>query len=212
MRVRHMMNGWDSWLSWLPACFAVVLTLIGCGDSDPDQRYSKLAEQSLQQQAQQNEQLIEQSQQMGKVTQEFVEGEAAARKDLIEMQRELVEEHAKGRQEMVELQQETLARFDQERQNVDRQREDLTKERQQIAKERMTDSMAAAVVSSVGIILACSLPLLLAGYVLFVIRQRGQADDDALVVEVLVSEFTAERPRLLAQRESSPRLKDQRGE
>ena len=62
----------------------------------------------------------------------------------------------------------------------------------------MRVSVVAAVITQVGMIVACLLPLLLCAYLLFVMR--AGRDNDEAVTELLIEELVAERPRLLLPR------------
>lgn len=78
---------------------------------------------------------------------------------------------------------------------VGRQRDLLENERRDIAVQRHRDPIIAATIMDIGLVLACLLPLLLAGYVVHCLRDHGQSD--SLVAEVLVQEIVAEKPLLL---------------
>ena len=191
----------------------ILLLLIVIGCSPSDDRLVELGQQACDRQARQNQAIADQSQQITETTHQFVESSADARKDMIELQRELVEAEAEARSELVQIQQDLVDRDAQcrqeltelqrdsqssvqaERQSVDRQREDLANERRQIADERHRAPLVAAAISQVGLVLACLLPLVLCGYLLYVLRHSG--DDDAAVTEMLIEELVADRPRFL---------------
>ena len=191
----------------------ILLLLIVIGCSPSDDRLVELGQQACNRQARQNQAIADQSQQITETTHQFVESSADARKDMIELQRELVEAEAEARSELVQIQQDLVDRDAQcrqeltelqrdsqssvqaERQSVDRQREDLANERRQIADERRRAPIVAAAISQVGLVLACLLPLVLCGYLLYVLRHSG--DDDAAVTEMLIEELVADRPRFL---------------
>ena len=82
-----------------------------------------------------------------------------------------------------------------ERASLDRQREDMEQERRNIAAQRQRDPIVAQTISAVGLTLACLLPLLLAGYVVYSLN-RSSDDNDALS-ELLIMEMTADQPLLL---------------
>ena len=78
---------------------------------------------------------------------------------------------------------------------IDAGREQLEQERREIAQQRHRDPIVAATVQSIGLILACLLPLVVAVYV---IRQmRSDEPDDAALAQLLVQELSADQPRLL---------------
>jgi hypothetical protein len=196
-----------------PRLLMTLLLLIVIGCSPSDDRLVELGQQACDRQARHNQAIADQSQQTTETTHQFVESSADARKDMIELQRELVEAEAEARSELVQIQQDLVDRDAQcrqeltelqrdsqssaqaERQSVDRQREDLATERRQIADERQRAPIIAAAIAQVGLVLACLLPLVLCGYLLYVLRHSG--DDDAAVTEMLIEELVADRPRFL---------------
>ncbi len=189
-----------------------LILAIGCSPP-PDERLVELGQQACDRQAQQNQTIADQSRQVTETTHQFVESSGDARKEMIELQRELVEAEANARNELVRiqqdlvdrdaecrqelnaLQQETQSAIQVERQSLDRQREGLEAERRQVAGERQRAPIIAAAIAQVGLILACLLPLVLCGYLLYVLRHTG--DDDAAVTELLIQEIVADHPRFL---------------
>ena len=71
----------------------------------------------------------------------------------------------------------------------------MEQERRDIAAQRHRDPIVAQTISVVGLTLACLLPLLLAGYVIYALN-RSSDDNDALS-ELLIMEMTADQPLLL---------------
>ena len=209
-------------LRHLTLTIPLLLLIAGCGSPSPDDRLQKMAERSLDRQAEQNEIIAEQSREVTRNTGEMLDADAQARQDVIELQRELaeseavaraeliriqqdlVERDAQGRQELAELRRGTQTTVARERETIDRQREALADERRQIAKERQRAPVIAAAIAQFGLILACLAPLLLAAYLLHVLRHSS--DDDAAVTELLVGEIVADRPRLLPRPDSLPAL------
>ena len=162
-----------------PGVAMLTMTLLlaaGCADSG-DERFRQLAQQALYEQSEQNKRLAEQSKQIAEASRRLVEGDAAARKDLLAAQKQLTSE------------------LHTERASLDRQREDMEQERRNIAAQRHRDPLIAHTVSAVGLTLACLLPLLLAGYVIYALN-RSNDDNDALS-ELLIMEMTADQPLLL---------------
>lgn len=158
-----------------------LLGLIGC---DENERLAKYAQQSVEQQAKQNEQIARQSEAVAKQTQQIAE--AANR---------IVDADAQARLELVAAQRELHLQLQVERSSLDRQHEALDQERQRVAEARQREPIIAAAIQALTITLACLLPLLLCAYAL---RQlaRSQPDDEGLC-ELLVQELAAEEPRLL---------------
>jgi hypothetical protein len=148
----------------------------GCGET-PDDRLSRMAEESVATQARQNERMAEQSQEVAEASKRLVASDAEARREMIVAQKELQQG------------------LEDERASLDRQREDLEGERRDIAQQRRTDPIIAETIGAIGLILACLLPLLLAAYVL---RTLGRSiEGDAAVSELLIEELASDRPRLL---------------
>ncbi len=153
-----------------------LLLAAGCADSG-DERYRRLAQQALTEQAQQNKRLAEQSRQIAEASRRLVEGDAEARKDLLEAQKQLNRE------------------LHSERASLDRQREEMEQERRQIAKQRHRDPIVAQAIAAFGLTLACLLPLALAAYIIWAATRNG--DDSDALGELLVMEIAAEKPLLL---------------
>jgi hypothetical protein len=150
-------------------------TVVGC--STPDSRLSQLAQQAMNEQSQQNQSMADPSYK------------------LAEAAKELVARDAQARQELAEFQQELTMQVNQQQAAIDASRNRLEQERQEIALQRHRDPIIAAAIQDLGVVLACLLPLLIAG---LVVRQmRHQEPDHAAVAELLVSELTSDRPRLL---------------
>ena len=196
-----------------PQLLMILLLLIVIGCSPSDDRLVELGQQACDRQARQNETIADQNRQVAETTQQFVESSADARNDMIQLQRELAEAEAEARSELVRVQQDLVDRDAQcrqeltelqrqsqsavqiERQSIDRQREDLANQRRQLADERHRAPLVAAAIAQIGLLSACLLPLVLCGYLLYVLRHSG--DDDAAVTEMLIEELVADRPRFL---------------
>ncbi|NQT40155.1 MAG: hypothetical protein HQ581_21870 [Planctomycetes bacterium] len=202
---------------------AMVVATLGC---DSDHRVTEVATDAAQRQAEQNEIIATQAGQVTETTRQFVESSSDTRKDMLELHRQLVESEAKAREELLLIQQdlidrdaqcrqeldamrqETQAAMDNERRNVDRQRENLDAERKEIAGQKQRAPIIAAAIAQVGLILACLLPLVLCGYLLYVLRHPG--DNDAAVTELLIEEIVADRPRLLPAPGAMPAIAKER--
>jgi leucyl-tRNA synthetase len=178
-------------------------TVTGCAEP-PDKRLAEFAQQSVAQQARQNEQLVQQNQQVAEAARELVTADAHARQEAIQMQREVAQREAESRRELAALQREVQTAIQQDRQSLNRQHEDLEHERRQIAQQRQRDPILAAAISSAVLVLACLAPLLLCWYVLHVAGRSSP--DDAAVSELLIQELAGEQPRLLPRLSSPPAL------
>lgn len=160
---------------FVPIVAALILTVIGC---DENARLAEMAERHLDRQAEQNRQMAELHRQVADGSRELVAADAKAREELAALQREVQTERAE----------------------TGRQRDELERERRSLAAERRQDPIIAAAITSVGLVLACLLPLLLGWHLL-----RAPANDaDRLIAEVLVEDLVSEHP-LLTRASASPR-------
>jgi hypothetical protein len=152
--------------------------LAGCGDSS-DKRLLNLAQQSLAQQARQSEQLAQQSQRIADTARQLVAADAKARQELLAG--------------LTKLQQQIQA----ERAEFDRQRDALEQERRELAAQRGRDPIVANAIGAFGVVLACLMPLLLAGYVLYTVNRASPDEDAQAVSEVLIGEIVGPTTTLL---------------
>jgi len=166
----------------LPVQTLVVL-ICGCGTSEPDGRYEQLVDKTLEQQAAQNQAMAKQSQEVAEATRQLVEGDA------------------KARQEMAATHRDLQTGLQSERKNIDRQHDALEQERRQIAAQRHRDPIVAQAIIQVGGYLAAVLPLV---FVIVLLRAVRNEDPDALVGELLLQEFTSERPLLIDRQWTAP--------
>ncbi|WP_430454373.1 hypothetical protein [Rhodopirellula europaea] len=88
-----------------------------------------------------------------------------------------------------------------ERAAIGHQRDRLESERQSIASQRWWDSLVAAAITNVGMLLACSLPLALAWLLL---ARPQDAGDDHAMVEIMLDDLTAKQPFLLSRNDAPP--------
>lgn len=164
----------------------LLLTVIGCSDTPDmrDQRLAEFAQQTVKEQARQNDRMADQSQAIVKESHE-----------LAEAAKELVEKDAEARRELIAAQQELTSQVNDQQATVDAGREQLEQDRREIAEQRHRDPIVAAAIQNTGLVMACLLPLIVAVYV---IRQmQSQGPDHAAVAEMLVLEVTSDEPRLL---------------
>ena len=165
-----------------PAAWMTVILFLMTGCDSPDGRLVELSEMSLERQAEQNRQMTEQSQRIADATAELIAADAQARQEFSKLSQDLQAERA----------------------GIDHQRESLEEERRKIAGQRNRDPIVAAAISSFGLVIACSLPLVLCAYLLYVLQHRT-APDEALV-ELLVEDLLAKQPRLLLSDGSDQKL------
>lgn len=153
----------------------MIILTAGCSSSDD--RYQKLVQQTLHEQAEQNKRLAEQSRQIAEASRRLVEGDAEARTELLEAQKQLTSE------------------LHTERANLDRQKEELERERRSIAASRHRDPIVAQAITAFGLTLACLLPLALAAYIIWAATRSREGDDS--LGELLVMELASEDPLLI---------------
>ena len=148
-----------------PVTPIILLTLVIFGCTSNDERLVQMAKEHEQRQA-------EQSQQMARMQHEIAEGS-----------KKLIEADAKARAEMSALQREMQSH----QAAIGRERDKMEAERREIAENRFRDPIVAAVITNVGIVLACLLPLALGVYVLRAACRAGESD--SAVAELLVQEI-----------------------
>ena len=168
------------------AALLMLLTAAGCSKPADmrDQRLAEFAKQSMEQQAKQNDRIAEQSKAVVEESQK-----------LAEATKELIAHDAQARQELIAAQEKLTTQLNQQRATIDAGRDRLEQDRREIAEQRFRDPILAAAVQNVGLIIACSLPLIVCAFVLK--RMSSSEPDDAAVAELLVHELTSDRPHLL---------------
>jgi len=110
---------------------------------------------------------------------------------LAEASRELVQADAKARGEVIALQRD----LQQGQGELAGQRDQLENDRRQYADQRYRDPILASKILTVGIVLACLLPLALC--MTLVLSLRDPAQTEATLAEILVEEIASEEPLLL---------------
>ncbi len=163
----------------------VIATALIGGCEGGDGRLVGMARESADRQAEQNRQMAQLQGQVAEGARRLIEAGAQARQELTALQRDLRADQAE----------------------VGRQRDQLEAERREIAKQRHRDPIIAAAMMNVGLVLACLLPLVLCGYLLYVLRDSGTEDE--AVTELLIEELVADRPRLLPPSRPPPALQEQ---
>ena len=160
------------------------ILMLGCESEDKrDNRYADLARESLRQQAQQNQALAAQTQQIAEASKHLVEADAEARRELGAMHEQL------------------QTGLQSERQSIDRQRDELEGERREIAQQRHSDPIVAAAITHAALLIAAAAPLV---FGIFLLRAVRNEDSDAVLGELLIGEFTAEHPMLIDAEWSRP--------
>ena len=143
---------------------AIVVIAIGCqNDSD---RVSELATRHATQQAELSRETVKLQAELIEGTHQLVEADAQARRDFLELE----------------------GKLDVQRAELGRRHDDLEHERREIATQRFRDPIVANAVIAVGTLLACLIPMLLAGYLL---RCQLGEQDDHTATEILLDEIAA---------------------
>ena len=170
----------------------LILMTMGC--SDNDERLVEYSRESLDRQADQNRVVAEQSNRVTDATQALVEADAAARKELAELQREIVQRDEAARQQLTALQNEAREAARAEQQRLDQQRDELERERRAIASARYWDPLLADAFGQAVWLVIAVLPLVFSIFLLVIQRSAGR--DQAAVTELVLTEFVR-RPELL---------------
>lgn len=155
----------------LPAVL-ILMPLLANSCADPDHRLVELSQESLERQAQQNDQIASQAQETAEASRQMVEADAQARREMIEVHKELQAE----------------------RNSLDRQHEDLERERKHIAQSRHRDPIIANAMLTIGLLIVSVLPLVVCIYLL---RGLWGATADEAVGELLIAELASEASVLL---------------
>ena len=120
------------------------------------------------------------------LAQENTRQQAEQNREMAQLNREVAQAH----QELIGLQH----NLEEQQVQINDQRDLLESERREIANHRHRDPIIAAAISNVGLVLACLIPLALAGYLLYCLRDQK---DDPVVAELLIEEMISEQPTLL---------------
>jgi hypothetical protein len=164
----------------------IFVAMSGCGQAPDyrDQRLADFAQRSTSEQVQQNARMAE-----------------------------LVQRDAESRRELLATHQELTSQLNRQQAVIDAGRDRLERDRRDIAQQRHRDPIIAATLQNVGLWMACLVPLLLAGLIVW--QMKHQEPDHAAVAELLVCELTSDKPlfllapvhpRLTAASNNSPRL------
>ena len=154
----------------------------GCS-RPPDERLAEMAQQTVAEQARQNDRMADQS-----------EAIVEESHQLAEAAKELVQRDAEARRELIAAQQQLTTQLNEQQSAIYTGRDQLEQDRREIAQQRIRDPIVAAVIQNFGLVIACLLPLLVA--VLVIRQMQSQEPDHAAVAELLTLELTSEQPRL----------------
>ena len=154
----------------------LVVTVLLAGCDNGDDRLAGYAERATQRQAEQNKEMSRLNREVADGARRAIEQGVEATSKSLEMQKDLHEQHNR-----------------------------LETERQAIAAERLRDSLLAPVLSTLGVLVICSLPLILCWKLL---TGLGQNPDDDTLTAILVDELVAEHSVLRITPENRPALDD----
>ncbi|QDU31370.1 hypothetical protein ETAA8_65270 [Anatilimnocola aggregata] len=147
--------------------------LAGCST---DERLADLAQQVTHEQAAQNERMAEASQTVAQGSQQLVEADAQARRELIDLQHELRRDQA----------------------GIAQQRDVLEVERRELAQARHKESLITSGLTAVGMLLAALAPLVLAAISLVGLwRETTKEEEGQVFIEELAHHLLAEQRPLL---------------
>ncbi len=169
----------------------LTLTILATGCSE-DERLAEIARQSTQHQAEQNQEMARLNREVAESHKRLIEAEGQAREEVLQLQRTVVERDREGRRELAQLQRHLEKTATEERRHLDRQKEALDQERKEIAQQRHRAPILAATITSLGLTLACLLPLVLAIYLLRAVRSEDPPEEELTLL--LTRELLAERP------------------
>lgn len=183
--------------TWMMVLAVAAVASMGAGGCDENERLAEYAKNSVEQQTKQNEQIAKQNSEVTQQNRQVAEGA-----------QKLVEADAKARQELVTAQKTLHEGLRAERMTLDQQRSEIEHERKDIAGQRHRDPLIANAINGSVLLVACLLPLIICVYLLSGLhKDRG---DESALNELLVTELTAECPRLLLPRpEIVPKLERQ---
>ncbi len=153
--------------------FAMILLMSGC-ESQIDQRLLEMGQRHSQQQAEQSQQMLELQQEVAAGSRELVEADARAREELVAQQS-----------------------------GVNQQRDQLEQDRKAIAAQRYRDPLIAAVITHLGLIAICLLPLVICWQLL---RQPSEPATNQELAEILLNDLVSAEPLLLLPEEQPQRL------
>lgn len=137
--------------------------MLQTGCQTETERIATLSQEHARQQAEQSLRMADLQEELTAGSRALVEADASARGEIIGLQRDIQSERAE----------------------IDHQRDKLEVERKQLADERRRAPVISASITSIGLILACLLPLLVC---ITLLSSRGDSVDDQSVWQVLLDE------------------------
>jgi len=144
--------------------------VVGCSE---DERLARMAQESVQQQRSQNEEMTRLNREVAQGVTRLVESENESRKELTSLHRDLQQQQA----------------------DTGRQRDQLEIDRRQLADQRYRESLLAPVLPHAVLLIVSALPLVLAWYLLH--GWRCESHDELAIGELLIQELVSEQSQLL---------------
>lgn len=162
----------------------IVLAAASSGCEGGDERLARLAQTTNQQQADQNVAMAENTRAVAEGSRALIEAENQSRQELVAFQRELRSDQAE----------------------LSRQRESLDRERRSQAAAERRESLLAQALVTLGLLLACVAPLIIAGFSLLGLYIEPTREEG----ETLLTELWLElQEPVHAATEASPRLEQE---
>ena len=157
----------------LAMLLVTILLMVGCEDQT-DERLLNMAQRHSQRQAEQSQQMLEMQQEVAAGSRELVEADARAREELVAQQS-----------------------------GLNQQRDQLEQERKAIATQRYRDPLIAAVITHLGLLTLCLLPLVICWQLL---KQPVEPVSDQELSEILLNDLVSPEPQFLLPRDQPQRL------
>lgn len=157
---------------WITTLTLLVM-IGGCDEENENAQVARVAQEAAAQQAAQNQEMAQLHREVAAGTQRLVEADGEARQAVLAAQKDLAQQQAK----------------------LAEQHNELDAERRGLAAARQRESLLVPVISTLGLLLLCCLPLGLAWYLLH--AWQCESREDAGLGQLLLEELVAERPLLL---------------
>ena len=146
-----------------------ILTIAGCNENE---RVAQVALDAAERQAEQNQQIAENSRQVAAGAKRLIEADSQSREELIDLQHNLQAEQSR----------------------IGGLRDDLENERREVAAQRLTESRLGPIVKSCVAAAVCLVTIGFCWYLLYGLRHD---DADQTLSELLVEELASDKPSLL---------------
>ena len=157
----------------LMAGLLLLLLIGGCDEENENAQVARVAQEGAARQADQNQEMAQLNREVAAGTQRLVEADSRARQEVIAAQKDLAQQQA----------------------GLAEQHDALEAERRTMAQQRNRESLLVPVISTLGLLLLCCLPLGLAWYLLHAWHREAQ--DDIVLGQLLIEELVSPRPVLL---------------